>query len=320
MQYRRRRTVGFVGVLTVVGALGLGIGYQPWQHSESQPQASGDAAADPGSDEQALGAFSGTVEASATPAPSASTASNIDFTPAGTTEADVPVVINDVETPVNWLSTISDGTLYKTPRSSYPGKVDGTTVVTAYWNDISSIKLDQALTDQNGFKTYDIPSDTVNYGLDTSRLTNTVLTYPDATILKSLHKQFHGRAQAEDATRLQNVIHDNANVPDDKNDHDVSDINDYILRQNLSRGAILQSIIQQGQAGLEANLKAQAATEGITADQIDFVFIGDTPPKSIAYAPGPNHPSFRGDQFRYWNVIDWTKKITVQPFVNGGTS
>ena len=146
--------------------------------------------------------------------------------------------------------------------------------------------------------------------LISSQLTNTVLTHSTGVIFKSLRNIFHARAHRQDARRLQHLIRISA----DK----ISAINLSILQKRLSRGTVLQSIIQQGQAGLEADVKAEAAAQGIPPDQIDFVFTGDTPLTSLAYLSGKDRPSKRGEQFRYRGAAVWN--IIVQNFINGGTS
>jgi hypothetical protein len=156
----------------------------------------------------------------------------------------------------------------------------------------------------------------VHYGLNFSAVENTVITYPTKKIKKSMRKGFHGRVHNFDVRRFEHLLRDNTANPD--NPDDVTDINFFIARQQLSGGPVLQSIVQQGQAGIKADLTADAVAQGIPADQIAFAFIGDTPPGSLAYLPGPNRPSSRGDQFKYWNTATWN--IIVQNFVMGGTS
>jgi hypothetical protein len=324
--HTRTRWERGVGAVALIGVLAYGsfwitehyTGQQSDQQTTSTPRVAAKKPSQTDTGQDTLQAFSGNTPTSAPS--SAAPLNDKNFKPKDANEADVPLVVNRVYTPVTWVGTLADGTLFKTkPAGAYPGMVEGTATVTAYWNDTSGMKLDQALTDQTHVKTYDIPSDSINYGLDTSQLTNTVMTHPAKKIYKSIREKFGSAATRFAARTLQNHMRDNAKHGE-AGTTTIYDINDFHFRQNISRGTILQSIIQQGQAGLEADLKADAVIQGIPAESIDFVFTGDTPPGSLAFAPQPPRPSNRGDVFRYRNKADWLSNIIVQPFVTGGTS
>ena len=87
----------WIGTILAVGVVGLGVGYQPWERDNAQPQTSGDTATNSDASQEALDAFTGTVKTSAeaTPdtSPSASSVTGIDFKPVGTSEADIPILV-----------------------------------------------------------------------------------------------------------------------------------------------------------------------------------------------------------------------------------